>query len=179
MRPTRPRPPADNRSCPPRWWSPQEDSMASSVATAPLTVDPVTYEVIRHRLLAITGEQAATLAAISGSKHVTEISDYNVGLYLADGAVATMGRTILYHASAMAAMVRHVIADCTENPGIGPDDMFVVNNPWNGAVNAQDMAIVAPIFYEGELIIWSGAMMHMLDSGARWPGRCWMDAPDR
>src|ERR671931_564055 len=64
--------------------------MASSVATAPLTVDPVTFEVIRHRLLAITGEQAATLAAISGSKHVTEISDYNVGLYLADGAVAMM-----------------------------------------------------------------------------------------
>jgi N-methylhydantoinase B len=152
--------------------------MASSVETAAVTVDPVSFEVIRHRLLAITGEQAATLAAISGSKHVTEISDYNVGLYLADGAVATMGRTILYHASAMAAMVRHVIADCGENPGIGPDDMFVVNNPWKGAVHAQDMAIVAPIFYEGELIIWSGAMMHMLDIGGLRPGSFCFDATD-
>src|SRR5215204_1587399 len=95
-----------------------------------------------------------TLAAISGSKHVTEISDYNVGLYLPDGSVATMGRTILFHASSMAAMVRHVLADCADNPGIRPNDMFVVNNPWKGAVHAQDMAIVAPIFHQGQLIVW-------------------------
>ena len=92
--------------------------MASTVEPAAMGVDPVTFEVIRHRLHAITDEQAATLAAISGSKHVTEISDYNVGLYLPDGSVATMGRTILFHASSMAAMVRHVRADCSENPGI-------------------------------------------------------------
>ncbi|HLI27489.1 MAG TPA: hydantoinase B/oxoprolinase family protein [Chloroflexota bacterium] len=152
--------------------------MASFVEPAALTVDPVSFEVIRHRLLAITAEQAATLAAISGSKHVTEISDYNVGLYLADGAVATMGRTILYHASAMAAIVRHVIADCAENPGIGPDDMFVVNNPWKGAVHAQDMAIVAPIFHEGQLLAWSGAMMHMLDIGGLRPGSFCYDATE-
>src|SRR5215208_8322214 len=139
--------------------------MASTVEPAAVAVDPVTFEVIRHRLHAITDEQAAVLAAISGSKHVTEISDYNVGLYLPDGSVATMGRTILFHASSMAAMVRHVRADCGANPGIGPGDMFVVNNPWKGAVHAQDMAIVAPIFYAGELMIWSGALMHMLDVG--------------
>ncbi len=152
--------------------------MASPTETLPPTVDPVTFEVIRHRLHAITDEQAATLAAISGSKHVTEISDYNVGLYLPDGSVATMGRTILFHASSMAAMVRHVLADCADNPGIHPGDMFVVNNPWKGAVHAQDMAIVAPIFHEGQLIVWSGALMHMLDIGGLRPGSFCYDATE-
>jgi N-methylhydantoinase B len=127
--------------------------------------DPITYEVIRHRLLGITTEQAARLVTISGSKHVTEMSDYNVGLYLPDGSVAAMGRTILFHSACMAAMVRSVVADCEENPGIGPGDMFIVNDPWKGSVHAPDMAIVAPLFIDGELVLWAGAMMHMSDIG--------------
>lgn len=127
--------------------------------------DPITFEVIRHRLLGITTEQAARLVTISGSKHVTEMSDYNVGLYLPDGSVCAMGRTILYHSACMAAMVRSVIEDCSENPGIGPGDMFIVNDPWKGSVHAPDMAIVAPLYVDGELVLWAGAMMHMSDIG--------------
>jgi N-methylhydantoinase B len=135
-----------------------------------VSVDPVTFEVIRHRLLGITDEQAAKLRAISGSKNVTEMSDFNVGLYLPDGSVATMGRTILFHSYSMATMVRHVMLDCAENPGIHPGDMFIVNNPWKGAVHAPDMCIVAPVFADGELIFWSGALMHMQDIGGLAPG---------
>jgi N-methylhydantoinase B len=145
---------------------------------APAAVDPVTFEVIRHRLHGITDEQAAKLSAISGSKNVTEMSDYNVGLYLADGSVATMGRTILFHSSCMAAMVRHVLADCAENPGIGPGDMFVVNNPWKGSVHGPDMAVVAPVFAGDELIFWSGALMHMSDIGGMRQGGMGLDASE-
>jgi N-methylhydantoinase B len=127
--------------------------------------DPVTFEVIRHRLLGITTEQAARLVTISGSKHVTEMSDYNVGLYLPDGSVAAMGRTILFHSSSMAATVRAVIEDCSDNPGIGPGDMFVVNDPWKGTVHAPDFAVVAPLHIDGQLVLWAGAMMHMSDIG--------------
>ncbi|MFC0527641.1 hydantoinase B/oxoprolinase family protein [Phytohabitans kaempferiae] len=141
-------------------------------------VDPVTFEVIRHRLRGITEEQAARIRTISGSKHVTEMSDYNVGLYLADGSVATMGRTILFHSSCMAAMVRHVIDDCAENPGIRPGDMFVVNNPWKGAVHGPDMAVVAPIFAGDRLVAWSGAMMHMADIGGLREGGMGLDATE-
>ena len=44
--------------------------------------------------MGITDEQSARLTTTSGSKHVTEMSDYNVGLYLEDGSVAAMGRTM-------------------------------------------------------------------------------------
>ncbi|CAO5165446.1 Hydantoinase B/oxoprolinase domain-containing protein [Frankia sp. AiPs1] len=142
------------------------------------TIDPVTFEVIRHRLLAITDEQGATLAAISGSTHVVEASDYNVGLYLPDGSVAAMGRTILSHASSMAAITQSVIEDCTEDPGIHPGDMFLVNDPWKGTVHAQDVGLIAPIFFEGELLAWTGAMCHMVDVGGMTPGSFCIDATD-
>lgn len=152
--------------------------MAMTTTEVANGVDPVTFEVIRHRLLGITDEQAARLSAISGSKNVTEMSDFNVGIYLPDGSVATMGRTILFHAYSMAAMVHHVMEDCAENPGIGPGDMFVVNNPWKGAVHGPDMAIVAPIFHEGRHIFWSGGIMHMADIGGIAAGGMGMAATD-
>lgn len=141
-------------------------------------VDPVTFEVIRHRLLAITDEQGATLAAISGSPHVVNANDFNVGLYLPDGSVAAMGRTILLHSASMALITRHVIEDCEEDPGINAGDMFVVNNPWKGAIHAQDMGVVAPIFFEGELLAWAGAMCHMPDVGGSRPGSFCNDATE-
>jgi N-methylhydantoinase B len=141
-------------------------------------VDPVTFEVIRHRLMGITTEQAARLVTTSGSKHVTEMSDYNVGLYLPDGSVAAMGRTILYHSSSMAAMVRAIIEDCSENPGIAPGDMFIVNDPWKGSLHAPDMAIVTPIHFDGRLIMWAGAMMHMSDIGGMSEGSVMLASTD-
>ncbi|MER5491654.1 hydantoinase B/oxoprolinase family protein [Streptomyces sp. NPDC002490] len=149
---------------------------ATDTPTTP--IDPVTFEVIRHRLLAITDEQGATLAAISGSTHVVEASDYNVGLYLPDGSVAAMGRTILSHSSSMAAITRSVIDDCTEDPGINPGDMFIVNDPWKGTVHAQDVGLIAPIFHDGELLAWTGAMCHMVDVGGMTPGSFCVDATD-
>lgn len=152
--------------------------MAVAVGQLGTDVDPVTFEVIRHRLLGITDEQAAKLMAISGSKNVTEMSDFNVGLYLPDGSVAAMGRTILFHSYSMATMVRYVMEDCAENPGINPADMFIVNNPWKGAVHAPDMCIVAPIFAEGQLIFWSGALMHMADIGGMRQGGMGLDSTE-
>ena len=49
------------------------------------SIDPITFEVIRHKLEAITEEQAITLKNVSGSPVVTEATDFNVGIYLVDG----------------------------------------------------------------------------------------------
>jgi N-methylhydantoinase B len=43
-------------------------------------IDPITFEVIRHKLEAITEEQAITLKNVSGSPVVTEATDFNVGI---------------------------------------------------------------------------------------------------
>ncbi len=145
--------------------------MAISAQPASSTgeVDPVTFEVIRHRLLAITDEQAGTLAAISGSPLVTEANDFNVGLYTNDGAAVAMGRTVLFMASSIAQIVGYVIEDCAEDPGIAPGDLFVVNHPWKGAMHAMDMGVVAPIFHDDEIVAWSGAVCHLVDVGGLRP----------
>jgi N-methylhydantoinase B len=131
----------------------------------PLTVDPITFEVLRHKLEAINQEQAITLKAISASPIVTDASDFNTGLYLPDGAIVSMGPQVVYHSGAMPIVIEHVIRDCAENPGIAENDMFVVNDPYKGPVHHPDIALVAPIHHLGELIGWAGAAAHEVDVG--------------
>ena len=128
-------------------------------------VDPTTFEVIRHRLQSITDEQAIALKSVSGSPIVTEATDYCCGLYLADGSIVTMGRQVLFHAGTTSQVIKGVIRKCEEDPGINDGDMFIVNNPYDGAVHPPDVSVVCPIFYQGELVAWGGCAAHQLDVG--------------
>src|ERR1041384_2581236 len=113
-----------------------------------VAVDPVTFEVVRHRLVSISEEQAATLSAISGSPLVNDATDFNTGIFRAQGEIVTLGKTVLFHAASVAEMIKHIIKDCEANPGIRQGDMFIVNNPYKGALHQPDFGIVAPIFYD-------------------------------
>ena len=43
--------------------------------------------------------------------------------------------------------------------------MFVVNDPYYGAVHHPDVSLVAPIFHGGTLVGWSGVAAHQVDMG--------------
>ena len=48
--------------------------------------------------------------------------------------------------------------------------MIAHNHPYKGATHTPDIGIVVPIFWEGELIAFSGASAHLLDIGGAYPG---------
>lgn len=128
-------------------------------------IDPISFEVIRNKLSAITEEQAITLKAVSGSPVVTDATDFNVGTYLADGSIVTMGPQVLFHSGSMASVVRNLIADCEDDPGINEGDMYILNDPYKGALHQQDVAIVAPVFYNGRRVAFVGSCAHQIDIG--------------
>ncbi len=125
----------------------------------------MTFEVIRHKLWSIGDEQSITLKSVSGSPVVTESSDFNNGIYLADGSIVIFGRQVLLHAGTMSLVLKSVIQDCEDEPGINEGDMFITNDPYKGAVHLPDVTIVAPFFYKGELVAWFGSCAHQLDVG--------------
>ncbi len=137
----------------------------STLASPPRAeaADPITFEVIRHKLQAITEEQAITLKSVSGSPVVTDATDFNNGIYLADGSIVTMGPQVLFHTGTMSSVIRSIRAD---NEGaIREGDMFILNDPYKGAVHQPDVSIVAPIFYGGRHVAWAGSCAHQLDVG--------------
>ena len=62
-------------------------------ATRGATLDPITFEVIRHRLWAINDDQARMAARLSGSFIVYEGYDFNAALVTADGRSCTAAST--------------------------------------------------------------------------------------
>jgi N-methylhydantoinase B len=140
-------------------------AQAQATASVAEGIDPITYEVVRHKLQAIAEEQAITLKAVSGSPVVTEATDFNTGLYLADGSIVTMGPQVIFHTGTMSSVIRSIIRNCSRNPGIREGDMFILNDPYQGAIHQPDVSIVAPIFHDGQLIAWAGSCAHQLDTG--------------
>jgi N-methylhydantoinase B len=132
---------------------------------AELAVDPVTFEIVRHKLEAINEEQGIALKAVSASPVVSEASDFGNGLYLPDGQMVSMGPEIVFQAGCMPLVIRHVLADCGERPGIEEGDMFAVNDPYKGAIHHPDISLVAPVHVDGELVAWTGVTAHQVDVG--------------
>jgi N-methylhydantoinase B len=141
-------------------------------------LDPITFEVIRHRLWAINDDQARMAARLSGSFIVYEGYDFNAALVTADGRGLYCGVYILQHGATIDEFVRKIIADWPEEE-IRPGDMFFTNDPWWGALHANDGILAMPIFWEGELVAWSGIVMHDDDVGSPVPGSFVSGAADR
>lgn len=133
-------------------------------------LDAATFEVLRHRLWAINDEAAVTIGRVSGSPIATEGNDFNSGLMTADGETVIAGIYVLVHAAALGRVVRDVVENYCDNPGINPGDMFLTNDTYVGAPHQADVIVIAPIFHDGELIAWTGSCVHQADVGGPVPG---------
>ena len=57
--------------------------------------------------------------------------------------------------------------------------MFLCNDPWvGGGVHQNDVSLFAPLFHEGELFAWTGAVAHQVDLGGVSPGSWSVAATD-
>lgn len=129
-------------------------------------IDPITFAIIRHRLTVINDEAAMTMPRASASSMVNEGYDCNTALLTPEGDVFVIGPYIMGHACALEGVVKYVLANFQDNPGIGPGDMFATNDPYVGAVHQHDLAVVAPIFVDGEILMWCGSVLHHVDVGS-------------
>jgi N-methylhydantoinase B len=126
-------------------------------------VNPVVFEVLRNRLVAITEEMRIALQSVSGSPTVTEASDFFTGLYLPDGPVATMGFQVSLQAPVCTQVIRHINGKPELNVRDG--DMFVGNDPFIGALHQNDVQMLGPIYAGDQIIAWAGVQAHQTDVG--------------
>ena len=129
-------------------------------------VDPVTFEVLRHRLWSINDEQGRMAARLSGAPIIYEAYDLNAALTTADGRGLYCGVYIMHHGATIDDFVRRVLVEWPAGE-IRDGDMFFTNDPWWGALHANDGILAMPIFWADELVAWSGIVMHDSDVGSR------------
>ncbi|MCY4489333.1 MAG: hydantoinase B/oxoprolinase family protein [Deltaproteobacteria bacterium] len=96
--------------------------------------------------------------------------DYLAGLYQPNGDVLCAGDAMAWHVGCAAVAVRRIIERFTDEGGIFPDDMFLINDPYLAAIHQPDMYVVSPIHVDERLIGWSATFVHVADVGAMSPG---------
>lgn len=134
-------------------------------------MDPLTYEVIRHRLWAITDMMGQALKAMSGSLVVTDCNDFDVVITDEIGDVVQVGpyNTELVASTDLA--IKWILEHRSVNPGIHEGDMFLCNDPWvGGGQHQNDVGLFAPLFHDGQLFAWTCAVAHQADLGGVSPG---------
>lgn len=137
---------------------------------APGAVDPVTFEIIRHKLLRVTDETIIALENVSGSPITNEGHDMMASLYLPDGGLMVGGVGFLHHLTSAAQAVKHILATFGEDPGIDEDDVFFFNDSYTAALHPPDVYMISPIHFRGELTGFVANFVHVTDIGAVDPG---------
>lgn len=140
-------------------------------------VDLITFEVLRHRLWEINDEMGLIAARISASPTVYESGDFNTAILTRDGRGLFVGVYVIRQASALDLVVQAVI-ERFGWAGIHEGDVFMTNDPWAGALHQMDHAVVAPIFWDREIVAWTGIVMHEIDMGGPQPGSWTVGASD-
>lgn len=125
-------------------------------------LDPLTYEVVRHRLWSVTDEMGETLKRMSGSPIVTDANDFDFAIGDELGQEVQVG---LYN-TMLAGAVDLAIYWTLKNLEVREGDMFLCNDPWvGGGLHQNDVIVFQPIFSGGELFAWTSAVCHEPDLG--------------
>ncbi|HEY8289289.1 MAG TPA: hydantoinase/oxoprolinase family protein, partial [Acetobacteraceae bacterium] len=141
----------------------------TAAPTASAAFDPITMEVIRHKLEGIANEMQSTLLRSSFSPIVKEGLDASAGLFTADGTTLAQACAIPIHLATLIPVLRRVI-DAFPPETMDPGDIFILNDPYCGGTHLPDIAIIQPVIVDGHVLAFAAAMTHHQDMGGLTPG---------
>lgn len=132
-------------------------------------VDPITMQVISGALDTIAEEMGHVLYRMSFSSIIRESQDLGAGLFDRNYQTICESESTPMHIGSIPAYLRGVektLQDGEWHEG----DVVVHNHPYYGSSHTPDLAIIIPVFYEGELVGFSANTAHHIDIGAATPG---------
>ena len=135
-----------------------------------MPLDPIRYEIFRHRLFNILEEGRIAIKMVSGSAVVVEGGETMCSFYTSEGIPILTAAGILIHCTGARDFILKAIEWYEEDPGIDDGDQLFFNDPYIGGQHLPDQIIIKPIFYEGKRIAWTGCFVHTPETGGIEPG---------
>ncbi|MCQ4633708.1 hydantoinase B/oxoprolinase family protein [Shinella sp. CPCC 100929] len=133
--------------------------------------DPLKFETLHTKLRAYCVSAREMARRISASPGVREVGEMVVAIYTPEGDAIALSNGIMVHVHTMSRFIKWMIKNgYEENPCIRDGDIFANNDAFIGTVQVPDVMDVVPIFYEGTLVGWAGAVCHELEAGGITPG---------
>ena len=139
-------------------------------------VDPITLQVIGGAFDTIAKEMGHVLYRMSFSSIIRESQDLGAGLFDANFNTLCESDSTPLHIGSIPGYLRG-IQETLQGGEWHEGDVIIHNHPYYGASHSPDVAVVIPIYWEGELVGFSANTAHHVDIGSATPGLI-IDIPD-
>ena len=126
--------------------------------------DPITVEIVRNGLLAVTEEMKSNLMRTAYNMIIYEALDFTVGLFTAEGDTVSIGLGLPMFIRGMSETVKAKIKHFGHS-GIHPGDILITNDAYITGSHLNHVTLTLPVFHNGELIAFTCCMAHWLDIG--------------
>jgi N-methylhydantoinase B len=132
--------------------------------------DPVTSEIIRNALIAITDEMKTNLMRTAYNPIIYEALDYTVGLFDAQGNTVSIGLGLPMFIRGLSDAIKAKL-EFYGVDGIEPEDVLLTNDSYIMGSHLNHMIFTLPVFHEGELVMFASSMAHWQDVGGTLGGQ--------
>ncbi len=128
-------------------------------------VDPFTLEIVKEGLISISDEMFVTMQRTSMSTIIYEVLDFAVGLTDAQGQLITQGNGVTLFLDTLD-FGAHSVLNKFGAENLKPGDIYITNDPYTGGgTHLSDVSIIAPIFYDGQLVAFAANKAHWTEVG--------------
>ena len=138
------------------------------LANRELTIDPITFEVLRNGLDAIADEMAYTIVRSARSTMIKDCMDYSASLCTARGDLIAQAVNIPVMMCSIPDALYVVVQKFRDN--LFPGDCIILSDPYEGGSHLPDIFTFTPVFHNGRLIAFSATCAHHADVGGMAPG---------
>lgn len=126
--------------------------------------DPIRREIVQNALTTLADETGVAAARSAFSVFVNQSPSIASALFDARGRLMAQPRRGLFHNSAVRLLLRNLLEDWPPEQ-MEEGDVFIGNDPFRGGIHATDVMVARPIFIDGQLCYFHGAMMIVSDLG--------------
>src|SRR6266852_845130 len=128
-------------------------------------MDAITIQILRNKVASLVDEMHYHFYRSGYSTIIRESRDFSCVILDRTGRLI-VPPPMFFHAPVYRHLVGRILELYGEHGLIGEGDVFVSNHPYEGGLpHVSDMAFVAPVFADGEIVAFAGSIAHKADVG--------------
>lgn len=144
-----------------------------------MTVDPITAEIVKSSLMYASEEMGIAVRNSAYSPNIKERLDHSCALFDRDGRLIAQAEHIPVHLGSLPWGLRATLDVIRRDyGGVREGEMWVVNDPYISGTHLNDVTVIRPIFFRGQLAGYAANKAHHTDVGGMVPGSMSADAGD-
>ena len=147
------------------------EPVTSEERAAQKKINDVDFEIFHHKMNMIAQEGKETTMKLGASSGM-RWGDVAFGIYTSQGDLSVVATGIWFHAVLGQIPVKYIVKHWVNEASVGvkEGDSFFFNDPFYGGVHGADMGLCVPVYYEGKLVCFTGAIVHTGECGGSEPG---------